>query len=69
MSLFLLGRIIQTVGEVMVGYTALRVHHRVWQEHKIDKAVFREMKQEQVLGMLGLLAIVSGLVLEIITAS
>ena len=48
------------LGEVMVGFTAIMVHHRVWKEHKIDSKVFAEMKHERRVGMLGLVLIIVG---------
>lgn len=42
------------IGKIMVAYTAIAVHHRVWKEHKIDRAVFRAMKREQWIGIAGI---------------
>lgn len=44
MNLELLGFTLDVIGKVMVAYTAIAVHRRVWKEHKIDKAVFSAMK-------------------------
>lgn len=61
----LLGHTLDVVGKVMVAYTAIRVHHRVWVEHKIDRKVFSEMKREQRIGFLGIVLIILGYLLEI----
>lgn len=61
-----IGRIIGTLGAILVARTALRVHHRVWQEHKIDQRVFAEMRHEQRYGFLGLALMVLGLIIDII---
>lgn len=49
----------------MVAYTAIAVHHHVWKEHKIDAAVFKAMKREQIIGMLGIILIVIGSAMQI----
>ena len=58
---------LQTVGDLMIGYAALKVHFRFWQEHKVDEVVFREMKREQRIGILGLLLIIIGFIGFLIT--
>ncbi|PJC31056.1 hypothetical protein CO051_04490 [Candidatus Roizmanbacteria bacterium CG_4_9_14_0_2_um_filter_39_13] len=61
----LVGFTIKTIGEVMVGFTAIMVHHRVWKEHKIDTRVFAEMKRERRVGITGLILIVLGYILQV----
>jgi len=53
------------IGKVMIAYTALAVHRRVSQEHKIDKTVFRIMRREQLIGILGIILMVSAYFLHI----
>ncbi len=60
-----LGTTIKTIGELLVAYTVLRVHHRVMHEHKIDKAVLLIMKREQTYALFGVVCIIIGYVLEI----
>ena len=55
-----LGDVIEILGKLLVAWTALAVHHRFKNEHKIDEAVFRIMKLETKLGMFGILMIVIG---------
>lgn len=62
----IIGRIIGTLGAILVARTALRVHHRVWREHKIDSEVFSEMHREQKVGMFGLGAMIVGLLADVI---
>lgn len=65
MNLELLGFTLDVIGKIMVAYTAIAVHRRVWKEHKIDKAVFATMKNEQVIGIIGIILIVIGYLLQI----
>ena len=60
-----LGSTADILGKVMVAYTALRVHHRVRQEHKIDRRVFMEMRKEQWLGFLGIGLMVLGYLMQL----
>lgn len=59
-----IGRIIGTLGAILVARTALRVHHRVWKEHRIDQHVFKEMHREQRYGLIGISAMVFGLIVD-----
>lgn len=52
------------VGKVLVAYMAIRVHHRVRMEHKVDRHVFRTMRREHVLGVFGIAFIIIGGILE-----
>lgn len=55
---------IGVAGKVLVAYTAIRVHHRVWKEHRIDERVFTAMRKEQVLGILGVTLIIAAYVAQ-----
>lgn len=63
MSWFNIGLTLDTLGKVMLGITVLMVHWHVLKEQKIDVDVLRTMKREQVLGVLGILLIISGSIL------
>ena len=65
----LLGFTIHTMGEILVGYTAIMVHHRVWKEHKIDEVVFEEMTKERLMGIVGLILIIIGFFMQITLAA
>jgi len=56
------------IGKIMIAYTALAVHSRFRKEHKIDDVVFRVMKREQTIGILGIVFMISGYVLHIYLA-
>ena len=60
-----LGFIIDFIGKLLVSFTAISVHHRFWQEHKIDEKVFSEMHKEQKLGLTGIIFMTVGFVMEL----
>lgn len=59
-----LGMVIDLCGSIMIAYAALRVHHRVLNEHKIDKHVYATMVKEQRVGILGVGFLLMGFVLQ-----
>jgi hypothetical protein len=59
-----IGFTLQVVGKILIAYTAIMVHHRVWQEHRIDNKVFSEMQKEKALAFVGILFIIVGYFLE-----
>lgn len=63
--MLVLGRTLDIIGKVMVAYTALRVHHRVWKEHEISKMVFSEMRKEQIIGVVGIAFMLAGYLIEV----
>jgi len=62
----ILAETLDIVGKIMVSYTALMVHHRVRKEHKIDEKVFKDMKSEQIIGLLGILFMIAAYIILII---
>jgi hypothetical protein len=66
MNITTIGLTIDTIGKLMVSYTAIKVHHRFWQEHKIDEKVFQTMQSEQVIGIIGMLFMVIGYFLQVV---
>lgn len=54
-------------GTILIAFTALRVHHHVIKEHKIDAQVFREMRQEQVIGFTGIIFLLIGYIIQLIS--
>ncbi len=58
--------IFETLGTVLIGIAALRVHHHVLTERKIDRAVIKTMRVEQHLGIMGILLIVLGFLLRFV---
>lgn len=65
LDLAFFGTTIQTLGEVMIALTVLSVHFRMWQEHRIDSAVFQEMKKERIVGILAVAFIIIGYLLQL----
>jgi hypothetical protein len=58
--------IFEYVGALLIAYAALRVHHRVLHEHRIDTEVTNSMKGEQKLGILGVILITIAFILSLI---
>lgn len=54
------------VGKILIAITAIMVHHRVKEEMKIDKAVLKQMKLEQNLGIVGIALIVIAYVIHLL---
>ena len=59
------GFTLDVIGKVMIAYMAIVVHHRFRKEHKIDKAVFQSMRNEQIIGVVGIGLIILGYLLQI----
>lgn len=66
MNWFSVGLTIDTAGKILLGVTVLRVHWHVLKEHRIDMDVLRTMKWEQTLGLLSVLLIAAGYVLQLL---
>lgn len=64
MSLEFIGFTLDIIGKVMIAFTVIMVHRRVWKEHKIDITVYREMRREQIIGVLGIILIIIGYLLQ-----
>ncbi|GIW66505.1 MAG: hypothetical protein KatS3mg095_0403 [Candidatus Parcubacteria bacterium] len=65
MNLEFLGFTLDVIGKLMVAYTTIAVHYRVWKEHKIDREVFEAMRREQIIGIIGIILIIVGYLLQI----
>lgn len=53
------------IGKLMVSFTAIMVHHRFLKEHKIDEVVLREMRREQLIGLVGVAFLISGYIFHL----
>jgi len=53
------------VGIILIAVIALLVHRRVKKEQKIDKKVLKEMKLEQCIGIVAIILIIMGYVLQL----
>lgn len=60
----LVGFALQVVGEIVIAYTVLRVHSRMLHDHKMDKAVFQELKNEQRFGLVGVILLTVGAIIQ-----
>lgn len=65
MTLFFFGFSLLTLGEIMIGYTVIRVHARVAQEQKIDAQVISDMSKERKIALLGIIFIVIGFIMQL----
>lgn len=65
----MIGLTLQTIGTLLVGAVALRVHHRVIARQTVDENVLRIMKREQQFGALGLVLIVLGYAAQVLFRS
>ena len=61
----LIGETLDVVGKIMIAFTVLMVHHRFRKEHKVDEKVFKAMRREQVIGLVGIALIIIGYVLRL----
>lgn len=68
MLLTIVGIILATIGTVLIGIAALRVHHNVLVHKQIDKHVLRTMRLERRQGYLGMVLVVIGNALLIVDA-
>ena len=65
MPLSLIGFSLVTLGEIMIGYTVIKVHGRVAKEQKIDTSVISEMSNEKKIAIIGIVFIVLGFILQV----
>ena len=62
----LLSKLFSTIGTLLIAYAALRVHHRVLNDQKVDHSVLKEMRREQVAGIFGVVLILVSFFLDVI---
>lgn len=60
MNLDLLSSTFTALGEITVAYTVISVHHLVMKERQIDDRVFKTMRKEQLIALIGVLFILTG---------
>lgn len=65
MGLEFIGATLDVIGKIMIAYTAIMVHYRFWQEHKVDENVFTSMKRERFVGILGIILLIAGYIVQI----
>jgi len=59
-----IGLTIKTIGEVIIGFSIISVHLRIMKEHKLDRLVYRSIRNEKFLGIVGIILIIVGYILE-----
>ena len=64
MSLEFIGFSLSFVGKLLIAYTAIMVHYRVHREHKITESVFKAMRKEYFFGIIGVVLLIVGFILE-----
>ena len=65
MNIEFIGFTLDVLGKILVAFTAIMVHHRFRKEHKVDERIFKAMRREQVLGIIGIGSIMLGFILQI----
>lgn len=60
------GEGLRVVGEILIGVSVLLVHRRMMQDQKIDKGVIRDIRKEQMVGILGITCIVVGYLIALL---
>jgi len=65
MNYNVIGFVLTTMGEILLGAMVLIIHLHILKEHKIDADVLKQMKQEQFLGILAIASIVIGFFLQV----
>ncbi|PIP68720.1 hypothetical protein COW91_03220 [Candidatus Nomurabacteria bacterium CG22_combo_CG10-13_8_21_14_all_32_8] len=61
----IIGLTLNTLGTILIAYTVLRVHARVSKDRKIDTKVISEMQKERMLGILGIILIIIGYIIQL----
>jgi quinol-cytochrome oxidoreductase complex cytochrome b subunit len=65
MNSFVLGLTLKTLGEVIIGFAVISVHLRIIKEHKLDRKVYRSIRNEKFWGSIGVLFVIAGYIIEV----
>lgn len=65
MSVALLGFLVTTVGELIIGYSILRVHTSLETEKHVDKKVLTEVRKEKIWTLIGMTLIIIGFFIQV----
>jgi len=65
MDIETIGFIMSESGKILVAYTVIMVHYRVWKEHAIDEVVFHAMRNERVVGLIGITLMIVGFAIQL----
>ncbi|MDF1498454.1 MAG: hypothetical protein P1P85_03845 [Patescibacteria group bacterium] len=64
MDWYFVGFVFESIGEILLGIMIIVVHRHVLREHKIDEDVLKQMKREQVIGILAVVLMAMGFLLQ-----
>lgn len=59
------GFVLDTMGKIAVGYTAMSIHNRLLKERGADEAVFAEIRRDKRFAVIGLVMMVVGFLLQL----
>ena len=65
MNYSFLSETIELIGHLLIAYTVIMVHYRFRKEHRIDQRVFLAMRREQVVGIIGVVFMLTGYFLKV----
>lgn len=63
----ILGLTLETLGTIMIAYTALAVHDRLRKEHRVDGKVFASIGKELMIGRASIALVLLGYILQVIS--
>lgn len=53
------------IGKFLIGISVLLVHHKIFQDGRIDKLVLKEMKKEYSVAIIGLVFLTAGYIMHL----
>jgi hypothetical protein len=65
MNLSIISATLTSLGEIVIAYTVVSVHHRMMEEHQIDDKVFKVMRKEQKIALVGVTLILAGYICHV----
>jgi len=65
MNLLFWGLTVSLIGKVLLAAGVIVAHSKIAHEHRIDKAVIKSFKREQIITALGITLIIAGYLMEI----
>lgn len=65
MTLEIIGFTLDIIGKILIGVAVYLVHRKVIKEEKIDKVVFKEMKKEKGLVVIGIILMIIGYLMQL----
>ena len=65
MNLLFWGLTVSLIGKVLLATGVIVAHSKIAQEHRIDSAVLKSFKREQVITVIGIILIIIGYCMEV----